>query len=585
MTELHSPAFEARAAARVRGTCRKRPADWRMHQQGRRTARGTMLRQLGGFMLAAFFPLLPLLVMWRRLESSGARLALALYALWAGAAFTNLLRARLFSSPDALALRNLPIADADTFAFQWRQTVLGQALTVLPGLAAGMAMLAAMEGHTGWKMVGAAAAGVVAWGVGLATGLWVVLLGWSRGLFWFSIGTVGLLLLGFIPWTAKLARSALDAVEPLLSLLLPTAWPGRLLADTLQHGPGLALLLAVPAVALLVSISMARRRVAASYAPEEPMFSVPMDDFDHDECEAATTGLPVQPDVVAPTAKAGPTELEDFIRSRAWLAVEAWPPRGWIERQVERWLTARERTLAEVMMPGPPDWSRNWVWGAKGLVFSICVGLGLEVLKVEWFWLAYLIGGGAAALAVLPIGSGLGRACGPYWAGGATFTFHAGFPLAYREFTRLAWKIATVRAVAALPLALAFATFLFLKYGGPHDPWWAGPLQGVRVVWFFWALRPLLAATRWSTGTNDTHRMSLWALVVLAGALPAYVVFGVAGLIAVFAPHWSAVPAGLLAMGASFGFQWFYGRLVARNRFDYTPSKSQSEAWDGGWKV
>jgi len=576
MKKLHSPGFEAGLAACVRTACRKRPADWREHQRGVSLQRANLRQQYVQCAGVLALTLMFVSVLgWSLPVLELALLGPALMALWSGSMFFQQVSFKLLTSPDRLALRNLPISTTKTFAYQWHQCGVAHAAGTLPGITISTMLLAHLAGHTGWALAAAAVAGAATWMLGIACGLWVALRGWSRAATVVSLSIVSLLVLSVVPGSASHVRPVLDSVGPTLSLLLPMAWPGQMLADTLRNGPGVSLLLAVPTLALVGSIRAARAW-ATSFELPEPAFSTPQRDFKPERLKALQAALPAIMDADVPLAHVGPTELEEHIRSRAWLSEDSLSAHGWVERLVERRLTLRERTLVELMMPSRPKMSKNWLAAGKCLALTLLISLSLEVLNVDWFWVFYIFGGGVAAFLAFPIASSLGRTCQPYWAGGATFTWHAGFPVTYDEFTRLARKVATIRALAALPLAMGFAAFLYWKYGSPRNPWWIGPLFGVKAAWFFWALRPLLSATRWSMGTKDTSRASRWESVAFAGALVAYSVFGIAGLIAVFAPHWSAVPAALVAMGAARSLEWFCGRLVARNRFDYAPSQAQS---------
>lgn len=596
MKTLHSPVFETGLAARVRAACCKRRADWREHQQGVSLARRDFVNKGGGLVLVNLLPALLMLLLVNHAGDLRVPLfVLALFGWWFGSGFVNLLRQRLIASSDALALRNLPILDSQIFAFQWRNLTRSQGGATLPSLLIAAVVAAWAGGRmSGPALAEAAAAGALTWWLGRAVGAWVVCLGWQRSALWFNFAVIGLVLGSFLPWIGRFLHPLLLQAEPLLSLMVPTAWPGRMLADTLQHGPGVTLLLLLPAVAFGWSISIARQRLAQLYQPDEPMFALPIEVFAEAPFARAVeldeAALPNQPDAKPPKMRAGPTELEDYVRSSAWLAPENWAGRGWIERQVDRRLTPRERVLTEMMMPLPPTWSAMWVLTAK-VVLVLCLGgLLLEACRFPWFGVAYLMASGPLLLFVLPLGSTLERACKSYWAGGAAFTFHAGFPVTYREFTRLAWKIALVRAVAALPLALAFSSFLFLKYGGPRTPWWIGPVTGLWTVWFILAARPLLSATRWSSGTSDSQRVSLWGGVAWLAVVPTIILFAILGALTWLAtgvggtriPHWSTLPLALATMGISFAFQWFFGRLVARNRFDYTPGRSQSFRFTDG---
>lgn len=591
MKTLHSPVFEAGLATRVRTACRRHKAHWREHQRGVEQARRAFLSKAGGLVFITALPtVLMMVVVSHAREQRLPLLVLALIGWWFGSGFVHTLRNQLVGSTDALALRNLPILDAQVFAFQWRSLSRSHGGTsVLPLILATGACVWAGGRTDSLALVGAAIAGTLTWWLGRAVGVWVACLGWQRFSLWFNLAVVGLGVGSFLPKIGSFLLPVLTWAEPILSLVMPTAWPGRMLADTLQHGPGVTLLLLLPAVALGLSIKVARERLALGFQTEEPMFALPIEAFSRGPIheggeEFEEDAFPDQPDAKPPAMRAGPTELEDYVRGRAWLASESWARRGWIERQVERRLTPRERVLAEVMMQGLPEWSGTWLRMVKFTLVMCLLGLGLELGGTRLFFWAYLAVGVGLLFYIVPIASSLGRTCGSYWAGGATFTFHAGFPLTYREFTSLAWKIAVVRAVAALPLVTAFSTFLILQFGGPTTPWWAGPVTGLWATWFFLSTRPLLSATRWSTGTSESQRASVWGLVAWAVAIPAFILFPVLGIGTLFAtgvgdspaPPWVTVSLALGTMAVSFGFQWFFGRLVARNRFDYTPGRSQS---------
>ena len=130
--------------------CRSRRADWRMHQREKQEQRRAVANLAGAVLLIVLlFILVPLAarLTWDSLPL--ALLVLAMFALWSGQAFVGGVLHRAKGSPQALALRNLPLLDAQAFDYQWQARTAGQLFSGLPALVLATIVLALVEGQDG----------------------------------------------------------------------------------------------------------------------------------------------------------------------------------------------------------------------------------------------------------------------------------------------------------------------------------------------------------------------------------------------------------------------------------------------------
>jgi hypothetical protein len=255
------------------------------------------------------------------------------------------------------------------------------------------------------------------------------------------------------------------------------------------------------------------------------------------------------------------------VRSRQFLAAPRWQERGWLERWLWRWLSGRERNLAELVFPDGPVLSKPWIRVFRTLLigaFATWVATKFSAALTAW------VLGGSLLIAlckavILLLGAGV--VFRPVSCGGLNIPFHAGFPVGFKELTRLLVKYSAVQLPALIPFAGVGGVLVALVLA--HARWTVGLVIGIKVALLLFALRFVASIFSVSSVTNDTGRFRLRAIVLVVmmlGGAGAFLALAGAGLAI---PHaglaWLSVLFACLVCFASFRiYAWFYDA----NRFD-----------------
>ena len=568
-----APAFEASLRRRVRAELRKSPELWReykIHRKVRRPRQYTWLLRLLG----------PLLVCSAVLGGRASILVgLSILTLYAtGSAFlraVQLLRG-LWVSGELLICAPLPIPDEDFFRYQWRRFLAASAwmlwafavvyvlIAIAPGRGPDRAVPAFLLASAQWAVLVGSAAALAAWfprrklsGIGLSFCIAAIALAFAR----------------------TPAREILESTSGRILLALPAGWVGFAFLGGVLRGAPLALAWAAPAAAGLALLVLAKRRLAAGYRLREihmprPAAELLLEQEVRSALERESRETPADPAETAARRddyyRAMPLANVDSIRDRAFLTPDIRPYAGPLERLFARWLTARERSLAEVMM-GPKLGLRS-----KFKTGALVSGFGVAFALLDRGRTPVVHAVVAIVLGLLLLDAGW-PGFRLYSCAGKFMPAHAVWPVGYREVSRLYFKLAAVRILAWLPLGLAYgaAAGSIAPMLGP----WGGMEFALKVAWLAAAAQPLLMAGRYSSGTNDTSPLTArgcFGLLLPAAGVMVPLLGSLAGLFTLSLPFSILSGAGMALV--SLGFWAYYGFLYERCRLDVlrsTPSSGQ----------
>jgi hypothetical protein len=467
----------------------------------------------------------------------------------------SLLGEHLYSH-DALVLAVLPVLPAEAFGEGWKRFCLGTWWTTVD-VCVGFGVICALThaGPPAW--IAALLAVPLNWlgTLALAGGLRAY---WPRAPYALGYQSLLCLLFGIAVGGERLAPfwiEVLDKLTPALDWVPPFGWINFAVRGVMVGQlSGLCVLPAVFGV-LLLALRFAQSRLAAGYGLEELVADA-----------WATPPWPEPPDEEAAPAETpdgiAPAPVGIALPAGGLLAGGDLARRGWLERLVFRWLTPRERTLAEFMSGGQLGWTRALWTGTACVALASLAGATLGRTGQAIFLVGLFI---ALNVAVPVLGSGFAAFSSVFHSGAHT-PLYAGLPIGYSELSRLLLKVNLLRIAAFTPVALAagwMSTWIF-RPAVANGVELAFRLLVVLLCW-----QPTLAALRFSAGTNDTRRgfwrtLKLVALFIPLGLL----IFGL-GAACLFVPTlgWAALSALGTAV-ASLGVFVLYGWLYNRNVFD-----------------
>jgi hypothetical protein len=265
-------------------------------------------------------------------------------------------------------------------------------------------------------------------------------------------------------------------------------------------------------------------------------------------------------------ARLGSTAIEQIVESRQFLEARPWVPGAGFEGWLWRWLTPREKALAEFVFPNGLAISAPWKKTFRNLgitvVLASVAGLASPVPKT------WVLGGGLFVVSCQLLAQVLvgGPAFGKVQCSGVLIPIYAGFPIGFRELARLLFKC----TVAQLPLLMSFTVV-----AGACTAWLTdfaitdGVTFGFKISGLLFATRFIFVTFGFSSGTNDTSgiRLRTVALVVsMIGSGGLFLLLGAAGLFVPSIPlAWSL---WVLAILDAYGFFRIYGWFYHANRFD-----------------
>jgi hypothetical protein len=265
--------------------------------------------------------------------------------------------------------------------------------------------------------------------------------------------------------------------------------------------------------------------------------------------------------------RVGPTAIDEIIRSRQFLAAPNWHRSGCLEGLLWRWLSARERALADFVFPNGFSITGPWRKIFRNLAVSCLTALGAGFIgPVTQYW---ILGGGlfitfCQALAQQVLATG--RAFELVRCSGVNIPLYAGYAIGFRELARLLFKCSLVQFPALISFAVAASALAFYLLPQPIAD---GLLFGFKAGVLVLVSRFIFVACGFSSGTNDTSRVRLRSAVLLLFVVVSGLAFVALGGASLFVPNQAMawLLFGLAALDAYIfflGYGWFYHR----NRFD-----------------
>ncbi len=458
------------------------------------------------------------------LESAGQRALMTLLLTLLSLNLHTQLQQVLYRHPDLLVQALLPASASEVFARQFRLGLRRLVWVPVAGVALGCLWRLQGRGpEVSWLLSGLGGALLGCQMVVLAA----LALHWPHASRAYGLGWTGLVVVwiggNFAPAALKVQAVAwLNASGDLITGVLPAGWllgPLHRWINGQPHATDALWLL--PAVALASAVPAVRRGLEARYRFREAVFlgyaaEVP-EDCDEGERSAFHRQLEQPP-------QTGVTEVTERVLSREFLMPAAEPTSGWIERLAWRWLTPRQRLLAEWDWADGPSWTYWWKTGAVLLAGSLVLTLSGRLLGWIWLESALPVGGVLGCLACLPVIQGLsgGRAslpAGPDLQLGPL----ALFPRTMAESLRLSDKVALVRILAALPLLVTFGAVAghILDRGA-----WLGAESGLKTAFAASAITPAWLVMRVANQSGDIRRLGWRSAVILAMHLGGLVLSG-----------------------------------------------------------
>jgi hypothetical protein len=335
----------------------------------------------------------------------------------------------------------------------------------------------------------------------------------------------------------------LDRHAPVLNYLFPTGWPLSLFHFVVGDRPAIFALVVVPLAAVLATWADSRRILRARCAYHEHVVPQVEDTIPGEEAEAAS-------DETAPAMprKLGVTAMEEGILRGAFLALEVWRG-GWMERALWRWLSVRERHLAEFAFPRPPQLTRAWYQIARNFLIALLLVIGATRLSSALaaalcgFGLLIVLG----QVLAMTLGTGVTFRAVPN--GGVNIPFYAPFPMGIGELTGLYLKCFLVQWPCVVLLALAIAVPLAGMIGQDLE---RGLLEGLRAGILFGGVRLYALGFAFLTGAADSRRFRprTWLMLIVSAVFGFVVLaFGAIALLpASNAVVWTCMA---VAMGAA----------------------------------
>ena len=562
--KLHSPAFEKALRCGVKGavrSSRELKKEFRNANKYRRRIRSAgFIRFCVSFLLAG--------AVWSAAAKTGhPATALAVIGLWSLAlvfvSARNLL-VTLFRANDLWTLFLLPVSESTIFRWEFQRFFRGS-LFVLGDLIAGFGALALFLEFPSAKWILVPAIAALSWATVLALAA-LCAARWPK--FPYERVYASLVLSGFVIVMAMrivgpFLLTFLDPAAPALNLLLPTAWGPSLFQLSLPNGNWRTIVLLLPIGLVLCTARSSLALLRGKYQFHEVTTAEARDLLPGGDAEAAVQDLDRIPS--AP-ARAGLTVIEDFVQSRQFLTPEPWQQKGRFEKWLWQWLSPRERTLAEFAFPKGfsitrPWWIilRNFMWMA---VLGFAAGLAGQQVEYWVFGIGFFLIFSLTGAQIL----GNGVAFQFRFNNGVNIPFYAGFPVGFRELSRVLFKCSLIQLPLLVPLTTISAGLIAQLAGAGFA---FGILPGFKAAFLICASRLILVALAFSSGTNDTagfHVRTVFLVVLIIGAGLFFVILGAGGL---FLPHpWIAWVLWVLALLDAYIFFRIYGWFYHAYRFD-----------------
>jgi hypothetical protein len=574
--KLHSPEFERRLRRAVKRAVRGSPALRRDAKRGRRPRHYSALPLLRLFMSSV-----PALLVWNAYGATH-HLAPCLVVLNGWLILMALFRAShlfqcLFQAPDRFALLHLPISDDDVFRWERQKFILASIFTAVDILVV-YVLLAALVGMgwVAWLAVGPLALVTALAHAGLAALLaahlahWVLFGRLLAVLFSFVL-VVATRLVRY--WDAALGMAWvwLDGHATWFNTLLPTGWAVSVFG-VLDPATGWRALPALLLIAVLIgSLGPSFRRLRAGFAYRE--IAAPEAPDLLPEEEAAEWRATHTPDALP---RVGVTAIAELVEERRLFAPPAWPERGWLERGLWKWLTERERALADFAFVHGLALTQGWRKVFRNLLIGLALGFAASLRSPApalWLLGLTLV---VAGIQVLALVYASGSAFGKIASSGVFIPYCAVYPVGFRELSRLLVKYTLVQFPLLAAFSLTASLGIHRLVAGAGFVVLPAAVMGLKAAGLLAAARFPLVALGLSACTNDSARIRLRSLLIIFG----FILFGLPflglGAASLFVPHagWAALSYAL-AIASAYALLRMYGWFYHTNRIDLMSERPQ----------
>ena len=562
--KLHSPAFEKTLRRRVKQTVAASPTL-------RREAR-TVRRSRKEYSLALIFRVAISIGVGALAWLAGSKTqhpatALAVITLWTFfLLFTHAQRllATLYGEGDLSALSLLPVTNETIFRWQFQKFIRRSGMSLLD-LLCGLSAIAWWLQFPPLKWLAVLPIAALAWLtlLALAMALAIYFPSFPYPIVSAVAPIIGLALFFTREYVGPALLAALDRAGPHLNVVLPIGWPISLFQLLLPETSWLIATLLLPTAAIIWTIRYSMSRLQSTYEFHEIVIGEAPDLVPE---EAAAQAAISESSSTGQQFHIGVTAIEDIIRARHFMAAPQWRERGWFEGLLWRWLTVREKALAEFVFPDGFIITNAW----KGIAKTFLITMALALAAAYVFPIArnWMLGIGLFITGCQALGRMLdaGRAFQAILCSGLNIPMYAVYPIGYRELGRLLMKYAAVQG----PALLAFTVFAsVLTAAVMKQPIAMGAIIGCKLAVLVVGARAFALALSFSSNTNDTagFRFRVFALVgliVFGGIL--FLLLAGAGL--AWPTQWIAWLFCLGAVAESYAFFRVYGWFYNRTRFD-----------------
>jgi hypothetical protein len=552
---------------RARSRAQQSPRLWKEYKRRRRARPGGRLT-LPLWLARLIWPLALLVMLPGILQRVGPASLLAMLALYcSGTIFLRAadLRNRLYRSTELVVALHYPLHDRDFFRWQLREWLISCLPLFL--LSAASYSRVAVYGNAGTALASAVLGGLAQTAIvitlSLTQALWLTRIPTQPALALYA------LIAGIFFFPKELAWLGGQALA-----VLPAGWVNLWLASSQIGTSGVILILL--GVGLLAAVDAWIVRSLEKRYPRTDVTLVLQHAFDDeaaDELASASTNenensAAFGRDYAVAQERFASLHNRTIVAEQLTTATFDWNAGDWTTRIAGRWLTPRQRLVAEFLSASTID---TWKGRLKGAVQLTALGVFLCAIPLAvplWLSLCVFI---IAAFTGAPVLGGTWAGLTPGWFGFARLQPLAGYPVGYVEASLSVMKLNAVRLLGFVPLALTAGLVIGWRYFGQPT---TGLLISAQIVLTAFAVQPYCTLFLHSGGTNDTKRLN-WTSLSFACTLIANAVIFIAIGIACFVFNrslltWILGPPAMVLVSLSM---WrFYGLLYSRHQIDLIPA-------------
>jgi hypothetical protein len=500
--KLSSPALERRLRQQARQELRESPLLWKDYRQHkarwwRRNLHFPIGPGVSVYVLSVFFS-----ATVRSGRSLGALTAIALYASGTAIFRCKNYFARATTGYDRAVFIALPVSDHEYIKHEsW--SLLRSWIGAFSLFGVAYSVYAAVHGRFWDSLAAVLLAATLQTLTGISVGAFVVAFRpkWSGGSTIASFYVLMILCL-FIPE---------DALRFLWSatLVTPAGWVAHGFAGSVDGADSLGKFWLIPAFILSATLPLTLRafqsRIASALASPDFLEQAlsPGSDNSDDTVDDASSAEPIGGwELTAP---------DDQLHHQSKATAGAQP--GWIERLVAALLNSRELVVAEFMLANQlHTWSKKWRSAALITLAGTALTLAAPPLPAWLFFVPMIVAGSLCA----PLFGGTWVGFRGPMTSGFYLPAYTVFPLSYSEISWVMLKSNYARALTWAPLAIIYASALAHRL---NHSFAYGAEVGVCVVLIIMALQPVMIAGHFSSGTNDTRKLSWQTVLFFSFAL------------------------------------------------------------------